>query len=101
MGQFEIRGLLNHHAPAPRLCDNGRMATKRLRRPRDPIALAKIVGDIATKQIEDRVDDARNPAAVQLGRLGGQRGGKARANKLTAAQRQEIAQKAARKRWSK
>jgi hypothetical protein len=42
---------------------------------------------------------AKNPAAVALGRLGGLKGGKARAASLTAKQRQEIAQKAAKSRW--
>jgi hypothetical protein len=42
---------------------------------------------------------SKNPAAVALGRLGGLKGGKARAEKLTAAQRKEIAQKAAAIRW--
>ncbi len=76
------------------------MATKRLKRPRDPVALAKLIGDIATGQVQDRVEDERNPAAVELGRLGGAKGGKARAAKLTPEKRKEIAQKAARKRWS-
>ncbi len=43
----------------------------------------------------------KNPAAVALGRRGGLKGGKARAGKLTAAQRKEIAQKAAKARWAK
>jgi hypothetical protein len=43
----------------------------------------------------------KNPAAVELGRLGGRVGGKARAEKLTSEQRREIAQKAAKTRWSK
>ncbi len=42
----------------------------------------------------------KNPAAVALGRLGGAKGGKARAAKLTPEQRAEIAKKAARSRWS-
>jgi hypothetical protein len=41
------------------------------------------------------------PDAVALGRLGGQKGGKARAEKLTAEQRSEIAKKAAQARWKK
>jgi len=41
----------------------------------------------------------KNPAAVALGRLGGKKGGVARALKLTPEKRREIAQKAARKRW--
>ena len=39
----------------------GNMATKRIKRPRDPVALAKLIGDIATGQTEDRVEDGRNP----------------------------------------
>jgi len=43
--------------------------------------------------------EGKNPNAVALGRLGGLKGGKARANKLTPEQRKDIAQKAARARW--
>ena len=43
----------------------------------------------------------KNVAAVALGRLGGLKGGKARAAKLSEAQRREIASHAARKRWAK
>jgi hypothetical protein len=43
----------------------------------------------------------KNPAAVALGRLGGLKGGKARAKKLTAAERKESARKAALARWKK
>jgi len=43
----------------------------------------------------------KNPAAVALGRLGGQKGGKARATKLTPDQRRETARKAAMIRWGK
>lgn len=43
----------------------------------------------------------KNPAAVALGRLGGLKGGAARAKSLTAKQRKEIAKKAAEKRWGK
>jgi len=46
-------------------------------------------------------NEGKNPAAVALGRLGGLKGGKARALKLTAQQRQEIARKAAEARWNK
>lgn len=45
--------------------------------------------------------DGKNPAAVALGRLGGKKGGEARAKKLTAKQRREIAKKAAAARWKK
>ncbi len=53
---------------------------------------------------DDQGDDpyeGKNPAAVELGRLGGKKGGKARAAKLTAEERSEIARKAARARWAK
>jgi hypothetical protein len=43
--------------------------------------------------------DNRNPHAVALGSLGGQKGGRARAKKLTAKRRTEIAKKAAKSRW--
>ena len=44
-------------------------------------------------------DPTKNPAAVELGRLGGLKGGKARAEKLSKAKRVAIAKKAAKKRW--
>ena len=43
----------------------------------------------------------KNPAAVALGRLGGLKGGAARAKALSAKKRSEIAKKAAAKRWGK
>ena len=44
---------------------------------------------------------AKNPAAVALGRLGGLKGGKARARKLSPQQRSDSARKAARARWQR
>lgn len=73
------------------------MATKRLKRPRDPVQLGKLIGDILTGQIEDEVRDDRNPAAVALGRMGGQ----SRATRLTQAERRKQAKKAAKARWAK
>ena len=46
-------------------------------------------------------ESGKNPAAVALGRLGGKKGGKARAEKLSARKRKQIAQKAAAARWHK
>jgi hypothetical protein len=43
----------------------------------------------------------KNPAAVALGKLGGKKGGKARADMLAPEQRQEIARRAAQARWKK
>jgi hypothetical protein len=45
--------------------------------------------------------DSKNPHAVALGKLGGQKGGPARAKKLTAMERSQIASKAAKARWRK
>lgn len=58
------------------------MATRRLKRPRDPIQLGKLIVDIATGQIEDRVEDSRDPKAVERGKRGGCAGGDARAKKF-------------------
>jgi hypothetical protein len=82
------------------------MTTKRLPRPRDPVQLGKLIGDILTGQVEDRapdlpIDQNKDPAAVALGRKGGLRGGKARAESLTPEERKRIAQNAAAKRWGK
>ncbi len=81
------------------------MTAKRLKRPRDPVELGKLIGDILTGQVEDKVpappiDQSKNQAAVELGRLGGIKGGKARAESLTPARRKEIAQEAANRRWN-
>lgn len=46
-------------------------------------------------------DAGKNPAAVALGKLGGAKGGKARAAKLSPAKRKAIAKKAAEKRWGR
>jgi hypothetical protein len=43
--------------------------------------------------------NGKNPAAVALGRLGGLKGGKARAERLSAARRKQIAKRAAKSRW--
>jgi hypothetical protein len=77
------------------------MAEKRKKRPRDPIQLAKLIGDIATGQVEDSEPDSRNPHAVALGMLGGAKGGRVRAEKLTKAKKKSIARKGARTRWRK
>jgi hypothetical protein len=44
-------------------------------------------------------DSGKNPAAVALGKLGGAKGGRARADKLSAARRKAIAKTAAKARW--
>jgi hypothetical protein len=77
------------------------MAEKRLKRPRDPIQLGKLIVDIATGQVEDRADDGKNPAAVELGRRGGIKGGRTRAARFSDEERKEAARHAAQSRWSR
>ena len=77
------------------------MATKRIPRPRDPIALAKLIGDIATGQVVDAVEDGKDAASVEYGRTGGSIGGKVRAELMTPERRAEIAKRAASVRWAK
>lgn len=72
------------------------------RRPKDTNQRAKLLVDIITgNKIDEDPVKGKNPAAVALGRLGGLKGGKARAKKLSAAKRKAIAKKAAKKRWEK
>lgn len=73
---------------------------KKVKLPADVNKKAKSIVDLATSE-EDASQEGKNPAAVALGRLGGLRGGKARADKLTPEKRAEIAKKAAEKRWGK
>lgn len=64
--------------------------------------LAKSIVNQATGEIpiEPKPEEKeKNQAAVELGRLGGKKGGKARAEKLTPEERSEIARKAAESRW--
>ncbi len=72
------------------------------KRPRDPNQLAKLIVDIAVGEATDQEVEPRlvkDPAAVALGRRGGLKGGKARAEKLTAAERSAAAKRAALARW--
>lgn len=64
--------------------------------------LAKRIVDEATGEAEKTLPPPeKNKAAQELGRIGGKKGGKARAEALTSEQRSEIAKKAAQKRWGK
>lgn len=72
--------------------------------PRDFSQRAKAIVDLATGNpiAEDPSPIAeKNPAAVALGKLGAAKGGRARAEKLSPKRRKEIAERAARERWSK
>ena len=69
------------------------------KRPRDLNQLAKFIVEQSTNPTDP--DEGKNKAAVELGRLGGLKGGRARANKLSGRKRKAIAQKAAKARWDK
>lgn len=72
--------------------------------PKDPMQLAKAIGDIATGQTEPLpapTQDELRRVMSALGKVGGPRGGKARAKALSPAKRAQIAKKAAKARWRK
>jgi hypothetical protein len=86
------------------------MPDRSKKRPRDPNALAYQIMLESTGQVpkfdpraepEKPIDETKNPHAVALGRLGGLKGGDARAAKLTPKKRSQIAAKAAKARWGK
>ncbi|MGB8656268.1 MAG: histone H1 [Candidatus Zixiibacteriota bacterium] len=73
---------------------------KKLKRPRDLNQLASNIVALATGEVsEPPFDYNKNPRAIELGRLGGLKGGKARAKVLSKARRKQIATKAANARW--
>ncbi len=71
-----------------------RSSKKKVKKPTD-------INEAAFSIMQQATAEGKNPAAVALGRLGGLKGGKARALKLSAKKRKEIAQKAAKARWSR
>jgi hypothetical protein len=76
------------------------MPDRSRKRPRDTNQLAKLIVDLATGEAEEPDPHrGKDPAAVALGRKGGLKGGKARAEKLSAAERSVSAKKAAKARW--
>lgn len=83
----------------PKLCTMPKRSSKgRL----DLNQLAKSIVDQTTDDEPKQPEETeKNPAAVALGRLGGLKGGVARAKKLTAEERSEIAKVAAGARWKK
>jgi hypothetical protein len=78
---------------------------KQSSKPRKPKADPVVAAHDVLQQVIQQTDPppadmgGKNPAAVALGRLGGLKGGKARAEKLSPARRKEIARKAAAARW--
>ena len=86
-----------------RACDRVCMPDRsRKKRPADLNRLAfSIVADATSEEPEPDPYEGKDRAAVELGRKGGLKGGRARADKLTPEQRSEIARKAAQARWGK
>jgi hypothetical protein len=76
---------------------------RKRKRPRDLNQLAKFIVDVSTGDAElpEYQPDDKNPAAVELGKMGGKKGGKARAKNLSAEERSAIARKVAKARWNK
>ena len=72
---------------------------KRSSKPKDENETAFAIVAQVTEEAEAHPE--KNPAAVALGRLGGLKGGKARANSLSGKRRSQIAKKAARARWGR
>lgn len=69
--------------------------------PRDPNTRAFEIVRLATGQTKSPPEPEKNPAAVALGKLGGAKGGKARADNMTPRQRSASARLAAKARWKK
>jgi hypothetical protein len=82
------------------LCHIPSMA-KHPKRPRDPNQLAKLMVDIAIGTVQDAPHDSDKGPMSALGRVGGLKGGRARAEKLSSETRVEIAKRAAAARWRK
>ncbi len=81
------------------------MAEKHPKRPRDLNQWAKRMVDIATGEASGQEptpeEQGKDPAAVALGRKGGLKGGKARAESMSPERRAEVAKRAAISRWAK
>lgn len=77
--------------------------SKKPKRPKDPNQLAKFIVDTVknTKKLDKKKTKEKNRAAVELGRLGGMKGGKERARRLTKERRVQITKQVANKRWEK
>lgn len=75
------------------------MPTKRP--PKDTNELAKYILDVSTGDAEKIEPPKKNPHAQALSKLGASKGGQVRAAKLSDKRRAAIAQKAAKRRWSK
>ncbi len=80
------------------------MPDRSRKRPRDLNSLAHQLTQEATGEappVEPEFQQEKDPLAVELGRRGGRKGGKARAEKMTPEERRESAARAARARWNR
>jgi hypothetical protein len=82
------------------ICDNGSMP-KRSSITKQPTDVNQLASFIVESTTSESIQPKKNPAAVALGKLGGLKGGKARAEKLSVHRRQQIATNAAKARWNK
>ena len=95
------RGVEAHLVRSRVVCYTKTMPKRSSKKPRDLNRLASVIVQEATGEAPEEPPSDKNPHAVALGRLGGQKGGPARAEKLTKKRRSEIAKKAAAARWSR
>ena len=77
------------------------MVKRKRNKKQDLNVLAHSIVQEATEENPPDLPTSKNPHAVALGRLGGLKGGPARAKKLSKSKRSEIATKAAKIRWTK
>ena len=91
MAGIAIGGLRRHKYSMPKRSRTGKPDVNQMAR--------NLADAIAGRLSEKKPDEGKNPAAVALGRLGGLKGGNARAKRLSAKQRKAIAHKAALARW--
>lgn len=78
------------------------MVEHRKKRPRDLLALAKLIGDVLNGRTpKTQMEGIDESEAAKWGRLGGANRGPIRAAKLSAEQRRKIARHAAQSRWKK
>lgn len=103
MGVYAERSLARHDLSCHPVAMPKRSSKPKKPRkaPSDLNALASFIVDAATAEPTERPEAPRkNPAAVALGRLGGLKGGAARAKALSKTKRAAIAKKAAKARWA-
>ena len=75
--------------------------SKSPKRPRDPNQLAKMIVDLSTGQLQDEPERGDSSPMASLGRVGGLKGGRARAEAMSPERRAEVARKGAAARWQK